>query len=63
MSDLKLKLGKSEYEGKPYTFLYVDLIINGVSQQIKLKPYSTFEKKLLESELSNNFLSIESAKK
>ncbi|MEM1974019.1 MAG: hypothetical protein QXW48_03915 [Thermoplasmata archaeon] len=42
-----LQVGTSSYEGKPYSYLFVLLNVNGVETQIKLKPGSKFEKDLL----------------
>jgi len=47
MKELKLKVGIGEYEGRTYEYLYVLVDVNGALIEVKLKPYSTFEKKLL----------------
>lgn len=48
---MELKSGKGNYEGKEYTYLYVDVVVNGVPAQIKLKCSTTIEKNLLLNEI------------
>lgn len=52
MENLKLCVGVGEYEGKAYTYIYVNVLINGVETELKLKPYSTFEKAVLVNEIA-----------
>ncbi|MEM1974261.1 MAG: hypothetical protein QXN68_05685 [Thermoplasmata archaeon] len=51
-SNLEIKVGVGEYEGKTYTYLYVSVELYGKTVDIRLKPNSTFEKELIIALLS-----------
>ena len=48
---MELKIGKGNFEGKEYTYLYVDVVVNGIPMLIKLKCSTTIEKNLLLNEI------------
>lgn len=48
---MELKSGKGKFEGKEYTYLYVDVVVNGVPMSIRLKCSTSIEKNLLLNEI------------
>jgi hypothetical protein len=48
---MELKVGKGTYEGKEYTYLYVDVEVNGKLVSIRLKCSTSFEKDVLVREI------------
>lgn len=50
-NDLVLRIGKGEFEGRQFTYLYVLVNINGAPTQIKLKAGSKIEKDILIREI------------
>lgn len=51
---MKLKIGEGNYEGKAYTYIYVDVVVNGLPVSIRLKCSTSFEKELLINEIKKN---------
>lgn len=51
---MELKLGNGNYEGKDYTYIYVDVVVNGLPVSIRLKCSTSFEKELLVNEIKKN---------
>lgn len=49
---MELKVGKGSYEGKDYTYLYVDVNVNGKLVSIRLKCATSLEKDVLVNEIN-----------
>ena len=48
---MELKVGKGKFEGKDYTYLYVDVEVNGKLVPIRLKCSTSLEKDVLVREI------------
>ena len=48
---MELKVGKGSFEGKDYTYLYVDVEVNGRPVSIRLKCSTSLEKDVLVNEI------------
>lgn len=48
---MELKIGEGVFEGKEYTYLYVDVVMNGVPVLVRLKCSTSLEKSLLVNEI------------